>query len=330
MKPKVKHKKVLVKVEPKKIIRKIIKPVIKKKQEKIIEKQIDETIKEIPIIDKIDSPEIEAPQMTEIETIKPEIVQTQPIVSIPEIQTLNSSSMLDDLMTETDKDSEPVNENENNIENDLLNDVSEDQKETFAENTEQTKTEKLGDKLTETLTTDGEDWQNPSDFRKMCAVNAMMYVEGGAILLSFIGQMISGDWSAEGEKKYTPSEERRKLIRAPLAKKFELNKDHSKTTPTGALITAIVFTIIPIVIVAFKDRKQRVKNETLNIENLKLKNDLVNTNAELERLRSTTTNTANVNIPKPMDKFIIKTRGRHKNDCQCDKCNLKRTKSKRK
>ncbi len=293
-----------------------------------------------PIIHQLETPpeikpmEVETPSYTNVSEVKPEIktetVIETPIVSTPvQVETLSSDSMLNDLMGETDKDSEP----ENNSDNDLLNDLNSDTEiktETSSQSTEPKTETTTSDKIYDTLTTDNEDWQNPSDFRKMCAVNAMMYVEGGAILLSFIGQLISGDWTPEGEKRYTPSEERRKLIRNPLAKKFELNKDHSKSTPTGALITAIIFTILPIVIIAFKDRKSRIEMEKQNIENIRLKKELQFANDEINAIRS-----QGVNIPKqtegqikkPLSKFLHK-RGRHKKDCDCEKCNMKRMKSK--
>lgn len=313
-----KIKKVIQKVKPKKSIR------------KIIIKNIPSTINEeqnhfIETSAQMEIPVIETPEKTETIISNP--------VSTQEIKTLNSDSMLNDLMGETDKDSEPVNENIDSGD-DLLNDIQTEEKisektdSSLPPNTEST----IGDKIHDTLTTEGEDWQNPSDFRKMCAVNAMMYVEGGAILLSFIGQMISGDWTSEGEKRYYPSEERRKIIRAPLAKKLELNKDHSKTTPTGALITAIIFTVLPIIIIAFKDRKARIEAEAKNIENAKLRKELEATHLEIERLKASGEIPLTNNVQQrqtPITPFLIKKRGRHKTDCDCEKCNLKRMSSKK-
>lgn len=274
----------------KKIVKKIIPVKIKDELKQEIKEEIIDEIKEEIIPEKIIAP--------------PPIIETP----LEQIKTMDSTSMLDDLMSETDKDNEPENENESD---EYKNDFSSDEtpNESYTENP-QSKVNDLGDKLTDTLQNEGNDWQNPTDFKKMCAVNAMMYVEAGSILLSFIGQLISGDWSVEGENKYMPSEERRKLIRSPLAKKFELNKNKNPKTPLSALITAILFTIIPIVLIAFKDRKKRKELEIMNIENIKLRNDLQNANS---LLKNKTTEI----------KKVAGKRGRHKKDCQCDKCLLK-------
>lgn len=240
--------------------------------------------------------------------------------------TLNSQSMLDDLMTETDKDGD-----EDNYDVDDDNDL-------FAEgeNAEPStpgSTEKpIGEKLTDTITSDGEDWQNPTDWRKMCAVNAMMFVEGGAIFLSFIGQLISGDWSKEGETKYMPSEERRKLIRNPLAKKMEMNKNRKKSSPMGAMITAIIFTVLPIIIIAFKDRKAKIDKEIKELENIKLREELEKSNLVITQLRSNINNITPQSNPvaykAPTGFNRVEKRGRHKKDCDCDRCNLSRMKTK--
>lgn len=305
------------KVKSKKAIAKKVVVTIKKDSEGTLtlEQQTD-FVKE-PIIPIVESP------------IIPETVSAP-----QQVETLSSSSMLDDLMTSTDKDNESSNEtDEIEFEDQTENTSEETTTNTSSTASEQTATN-IGDKIHDTLTTEGEDWQNPTDFKKMCQVNAMMYVEGGAILLSFIGQMISGDWSAEGEKKYTPSEERRKLIRAPLAKKFELNKDRSNKTPTGAMITAIIFTIIPIVIVAFKDRKARVEAEAQNIENLRLKNELNKANEIITSLHQNNPVSHSPSISKPNETLTgfspkVLGRGRHKKDCGCEKCMLKKMKTKK-
>lgn len=251
------------------------------------------------------------------------------------LKTVDSDSMLHDLLIDTDKDIEPGKDKDimdEQFEREQEKDNYEQAEEKFeTENNSAepnlNEKENLVDKIGKTINSESEDWQNPTDFKKMCAVNAMLYVEGGAILLSFLGQAISGDWSKEAEEKYSPSEERKKLIRAPLAKKMELNRDQSKRTPTGAMITAIIFTALPIIIVAVKDRKNRKKMEIQNIELIRLReqnSQLTNAFNELQQTKVAPTYKEPIHSP-----FIVKTRGRHKKDCSCDKCNLKRTKTKR-
>lgn len=253
-------------------------------------------------------------------------------ITLPEnkIVVENSNTMLDDMLIETDKDNEP--EHHRDELDEMFDKEQEKENDSYTSDDNSTTVQgdkpNLADKVSSAITDDEQDWQNPTDFKKMCSVNAMLYVEGGAILLSFIGQMISGDWTKEGESKYSPSEERKKLIRAPLAKKFELNKDTSKRTPTGALITAIIFTVLPVVIVAFKDRKKRVQLEAQNIEIQKLKEqNLVLTNSVTHLQKSSTIPVVRTE-GSTLTPFIVKTRGRHKLNCQCDKCNLKRAKTK--
>lgn len=276
-------------------MKKIIKPKNKKVISQAIKKEIIEEVKK-EIIEEL--------PLNIIEEIKPEIIKNENVVN--EIKTMDSSSMLDDLMSETDKDNEPENEipDDENYEEDINSMDDEGQPSS-------SKIDELGDKLTDTLQSGEQDWQNPTDYKKMCAVNAMMFVEAGAILVSFLGQLISGDWSTESEKKYMPSEERRKLIRNPLAKKFELNKNKSTKTPMSALITAILFTIIPIILIAFKDRKKANELKAKTVENIRLQNELQNANSKIQ------------SFTQPISKKVTGKRGRHKKDCQCDKCLLK-------
>lgn len=277
---------------------------------------------------------IDKPLEFDIPKIENPVSTSQPV-----LQTQDSQSMLADLMSETDKDNQE--ENPNDTDSDFNFEHEENSGNETSEHVSETQAEKnITDKLHETITSEGEDWENIHDFRKMCSINAMMYVEGGAIFLSFIGQLISGDWSKEGETKYMPSEERRKLIRNPLAKKFELNRNRKKSSPMGAMITAIIFTVLPIIIVAFKDRKSKIDREIKEIENNKLKEELEKANAVIAGLRvnAEPSNTHGTNMNNSHDEKIassyldkrLEKRGRHKKDCDCDKCNLKRMKTKKK
>lgn len=290
---------------------------------------------------KFDLPVIENKpglENTAVETPAETIPSQEPI------KTLSSSSMLDDLQAETDKDNEPANEfDEFDDEPTETSDSSEPASNSSIGNEDKPG---IGEKIHETLTSESSDWQNPGDWKKMCAVNAMMYVEGGAIFLSFLGQLISGDWTPEGEKKYMPSEERRKLIRNPLAAKLSLNKQRKQSSPTGAMWTAIIFTILPIIIIAFKDRKAKIKSKQDELEMAALKSELEKSKSIIAGLQinaqpamnhtSTPLSTSNIQtnnsqVSKSANSYLdsrIEKRGRHKKDCDCDKCNLRRMSTK--
>ncbi len=254
----------------------------------------------------------------------------------PSLSPTSSNSLLDDMLMETDKD------NEEEREEDFEEEESEEEASQEEPKTNIPPKKDFAQKLSDTITTEAEDWENPQDRKKAASAEALLKVTVGSMALGFLGQVIEGDYSPEAEMRYTPSEERQEAIRKPYAKVLELKKRTKPLNPKGELISALVLTVIPIAVNAFKRRKQKQEHEEMKLQIETLKKQL----AEAQKNNSTTTQTetssennttkqttseepaAKQNNKKPFMKTVHNPNGagRHPNNCSCYKCTQKRLK----
>lgn len=249
------------------------------KKRRVIKKITKTVIENKPALEPI--PEMKPQTNDLLEDISKDEPKLE-VVKAPEVITKDADSLLDDMLQPKDKDSDA----------NYLDDVDDPISENYGED------KPVTDKPKENVSAEGESKfekikraiDNPEDIdnyddpkirKAECKLSAMIMVEAFTIGLSFTGQIISGYWDNEHEKKYTLSDERRNNLIRPLAKYFELQ--NKKRNPMGALIVAMIVSVITIVLGALSDRKQRLKIEALENKNNEGQNEIVRLRTEFEK-----------------------------------------------
>jgi len=171
------------------------------------------------------------------------------------------------------------------------------------------------------------------DDLKRLKISAAIDIEVYDTLLTSTCQIVMGDFSDVTNKRYGFNDAKRERLTNLLAEVKALDK--KKRNPKGEFWKALIFSALPIIVLAVKDffnkRKQKaeIQKTTNEIESLKQK--IVSLEKEkkeaLEKDQFTTIEVKQENGTVATLTTVKKdgeTRGRHVKNCACEKCIKKR------
>lgn len=228
--------------------------------EQVIEVPIQQTVVETPVQQQapVEQPHIETPvQQT------PPVEKVSAATQTPSGNTTQTNSVansfMDDLLTPTDKDGKVNEVNEDDPEEEEEEESEEGQQ---PNTNTQTPPEKknIATKVVDALADPQLPIKEISNADRMRKANATatLYTETYALGLQTTGQIISGDWSVENEARYAISEERKKNIIEPWADLLYIkSKTGEPASPGAGLAGAMIMSVIPVVVNAFRDRKNK-------------------------------------------------------------------------
>lgn len=225
-----------------------------------IEVPVQQTIVETPIQQQapIQQPVVETP-----------VQQTPPVEKVSaasqtpsgeKMQTNSvANSFMDDLLVATDKDGKVNEVNEDDPEDEEEEEGGDEPgQQNTTDNPDQKKN--VATKVVDALIDKNVPLKEISNADRMRKANATatLYTETYALALQTTGQVISGDWSVENEARYAISEERKKNIIEPWADLLYIkSKTGEPASPGAGLAGAMIMSVIPVVVNAFRDRKNK-------------------------------------------------------------------------
>ncbi len=208
---------------------------------------------------------------------------------------IDANAMFDDIMQPTDKDQQRE-ENEEQEEDEYFEDEEQEQSEDPSPTEQagtspaelQIKSQRPAKKtLIDSLAEDsGGEWQSsPREMRRLAAAEAKLWVYGGSKILTAGAQLGANNWTTEGEQKYSFDQETKEGIIDPLTevfyqKKLKLAKQGKKSSPMGALATAVGGAMFPLI----KDRHMKKQLDQKDAEMNELKAIIQRQDETMKRL----------------------------------------------
>lgn len=223
------------------------------KTKPLAKKWVAERTTETVIIHKTDNPAAEAKETIPAATpVEPATIESKedkkPETPATPAPKKVGSTLFDDIKQATEEDGKGNGQFKNEDDNDDDDDDDDDDK-------------GKDDPLTK-LAKNAADTDDPDDNlnkKQSAKLTAMLIVSGCEIVLCFLCQWISGDWSKEGEKKYNLSDPKKKALQIPLQKILEMRT--KKINPVWSLVAAILLSFAPMIILAFADRRKKTEDK---------------------------------------------------------------------
>jgi hypothetical protein len=102
---------------------------------------------------------------------------------------------------------------------------------------------------------------DPKMNKELADVKASGIVEFADLIFMLIAMFISGDWSQDGQDKFSMSDKRKRVLKVLIMRQMLARKQ--KVNPTGSIILVAVTSCVPVIIIAIWERvaKNRAKNK---------------------------------------------------------------------